>query len=138
MKKSEWEILEAIDLLERRGYVVRKLAEADIESVLEVVPLPEDCYRVAVRVDATVNGKHMALAERFPAELLLDQDHSEFRHRHAPRILADKLGMFLSGAMLPGIEAQMREKVDPLVPERRMSLAEIQSFIERALKETRL
>lgn len=127
-----------IERLEAAGYVVRKPSEADLESVLEIEqPGRHSFYEMGIRLDTMFNGTPYALMQRFPFEMVLDPDDSRFREHDLPRIFANEIAHHLADKLMPGIVAQVKAKIDPLVPEKRMSLDEIVSFIANALGTTK-
>lgn len=137
-RPEEWEILDAVRLLRGRGYIVRRPGEATLETTLEVDRVPIDHHarmgHIGLRLDTTLNGTPYALAHHFPFELVLSED-DDFRRRYVPKFFADKLAHYMADRMVPGIEEQVKVKLDPLVPEKRMSLVEIEAYIEYALSE---
>lgn len=137
MSAGRWEINHAIELLEREGYLVRKPSEAALPVVLEVPAHQRSPYEVDVRIDAVLNGKTCRLSKPFPFDLLLNQDDDTFRRKDLPQILSRHLAHFMADSMAPMIAAQVKEKIDPLVPEKRMSLAEIESYLAWALRDCR-
>ena len=124
-----------ITALEAAGYVVRKPSEVELPVVIEPVLDDERFtqYSIAVRADCKINGKDLCWLERFPIDLVLSQDDEDFRANHLPRIIARSLADFISDGMVGAIKEQVKEKIDPLVPEKKMSLEEIVSFIAAAL-----
>ena len=132
---SDWELARMIRALETNGYVVRRPSEADLESVLEVVP-PEKPFQfeIGVRLDTKFNGTPFALLKYFPVELLLHTDDAEFREKALPQIMSREIAYHLAERMIPCIVDQVEKKIKPLVPEKRMSLDEIISFIAHALE----
>lgn len=135
---DEWELSHMIRTLEANGYVVRRPSEADLDSVLEVAP-PTQPYQheIGVRLDTKFNWTHFALLKYFPIELLLHPDDSEFRDKVLPQVMSREIAHHLAERMIPGIAAQVEAKIKPLVPEKRMSLDEIVSFIAHALGTTK-
>lgn len=131
---DEWEVREAILLLEGNGYIVRKPSEAELPVSLEVMPPDErSCYEIGVRADTKLNGVPYAFVQRFPVDRLLDPDDSEFRDNVLPRIMGKELGYYIAGKLSEGLAAQVKSKINPLVPEKRMSLNEIVGFIAYSL-----
>lgn len=137
-RTDEWELARMVRTLEANGYVVRRPSEADIESVLEVAP-PERpfCYEIGVRLDTKFNGVPFALLKYFPIEHLLHPDDGEFREKVLPQIMSREIAHHLAERMIPCIADQVEKKIKPLVPEKRMSLDEIVSFIAGALRTTK-
>ena len=134
MSVVDFNIIYAIETLERAGYIVRKPVEASIPVVLEVRTTGErmPLQHVGLRADMMLNGVPVALVEHYPVDMLLSQD-PDFRNNFVPRKISRMLANYLADAMLPGIRDQVKEKVTPLVPEPQMSRAEIEAFIKNAL-----
>jgi len=138
MKYDSWEIARAIETLEHSGYVVRRPGEATLPVTLEIVqPEMAGFGQVGVRADVTINDVPYAFAERFPVERVFDTDDAEFRHRVVPQIMGRALGRYIGDKLTEGLILQVKEKIDPLVPEKRMSLAEIEKFLSWALRTDR-
>jgi hypothetical protein len=137
MRVSQWEINHSIDLLEREGYLVRRPSEIALPVTLEVVPHQSSPYEVSVRADAVFNGVPCYLAQSFPVERLLDPDSDEFRTHAVPQIMSSALARFMADSLREGIAEQVEKKIKPLVPEKRMSLFEIESYIAWALRDCR-
>lgn len=133
-RADERELARMVRTLEANGYVVRRPSEAAIESVLEVAP-PEKPFQfeIGVRLDTKFNGTPFALLKYFPIELLFDPDDAEFREKALPQIMSREIAYHLAERMIPCIVDQVEKKIKPLVPEKRMSLDEIISFIAHAL-----
>lgn len=130
-----WQARHYITELEAAGYVVRKPSEVELPVVIEPV-LDDDRftqYSIAVRADCKINGQNLCWLKRFPIDLVLNQDDDDFRSNHLPRIIARSLADFISDGMVGAIKAQVKDKIDPLVPEKKMGLEEIVSFIAEAL-----
>jgi hypothetical protein len=134
---TRWEIGRAIEVLERAGYVVRRPSEVSLPVTLEVPEHQRNLYAVDVRVDALLNGQTCCISQSFPPDLLLNPDDNEFRTRDLPLILSRKLSQFMADSLAAGIAAQVKTKIEPLVPEKRMSLHEIESYLEWALRDCR-
>lgn len=136
MSKSapDWEIAHCIRILESVGYIIRKPSEADISVVLEVEPHGErSFYDIGIRADTTINDVTYAFAQRFPVELVLNQDDASFREKTLPEIMGRELGRYIGDRLTHGLTEQVKAKIEPLVPEKQMGLNEIVSFIADAL-----
>lgn len=136
IRTDEDELFYMIQTLEANGYVVRKPSEAKLTTVLEV-EYPHDPYEIGIRLDTVLNGVPYATTKRFPAEMVLSREQPSFREEALPRMFADMLGRYISQQMLDGIADQVKEKIEPLVPEERMGLDEIVSHIASALGTTK-
>lgn len=132
IKFDEREVRLAIQYLEHFGYVVRKPSEAHLPIVLEV-DQSSSRYEVGVRLDTVFNGVPYALRQSYPVEYLLAQD-GHFRDKDLPKIMADELAYFISDKFRESIATQVKEKITPLVPETKMSLDEIASYVSTALR----
>ena len=130
---ENYEIQYAIRVLENAGYIIRKPSEANLPVVLEAVPCPHNIWHLAVRADMMMNGTPFCFQQTFPIELVLNQDDDRFRTQDLPRIMGSELGHYLAERLAENIASQVAEKITPLVPEKRMSLAGIVSFIAEAL-----
>jgi hypothetical protein len=137
MRPSRFEINYCIDLLEREGYLVRRPSEVKLPVTLEVVPHRHSPWEVSLRADAIFNGVPCCLAQSFPADRLLDPDNDDFRSRAVPQIMSRELARFMADSLRGELTEQVKSKVNPLVPEKRMSLMEIESYLAWALRDCR-
>lgn len=135
MDWKDWELEKAVRLLESRGFAVRRPSETDWPVVIEIGEgSPEGHHgEISVRVDLTHNGEQFVTRRMFPFELACNPDSDDFRTGPMPQMLADELGHYIAQRMLPLITAQIKDKIKPFVPEKRLSLAEIEGFIAMAL-----
>jgi len=137
VKPSRYEINYCIDLLEREGYLIRRPSEVKLPVTLEVVPHQHSAWEVSLRADAIFNGVPCYLAQSFPADRLLDPDSDEFRTRAVPQIMSNALAHFMADSLREGLSEQVKSKIEPLVPEKRMGLMEIESYLAWALRDCR-
>lgn len=131
---ERFEIARAIHLLETNGYVVRRPIEADLPAVFEII---QEGGRVAIRTDLLLNGKTYCLKSSFDADLLLDPDLPEFRDRHVASIIFRELANYIADGLMRGAGDQLRDKIEQIVPQKRLSLGEVESYLSWALSEPR-
>lgn len=136
MNYTEWEIRDARRKLEALGFVVRKPGHVDIPVKVRLVEVEGRAfYELPLRVDTTINGVPYALGKGFPVEMILDED---FRKHVVPNTFAGELGRYIAERLLETLPAEMEAALAPMVAKAeeardRMSLADIQEFIVRAL-----
>lgn len=133
MDYEEYRLAEAIKLVERHGYIVRRPSEANIPVVLEVPEYQRHPYSIDVRADTILNGTPYAFAQTFPVEMILRRDDPRFREEELPRIFSRELGHYIADQMCTSLAAQVEEKITSLIPPETMSLDEIVTHIAMAL-----